>query len=584
MSMIRPGNPQDERVLILAPSHRDGPTLATVLARAGLITKICGDMQELCHDLSNGAGVAVIAEESLSDPREAACLPAFLERQPPWSEPPIVVAMAPRKGHGRGSQALVDHGNLVLLERPFSSATLVSSVRSALRARRRQYQIRDHLLEHERNEARLGAKEQELRQLNETLERRVRERTAELEEVNRQLVDEIRQRQEAEQSLRHAQKMEAIGQLTGGVAHDFNNLLMVVCGGVNLLERTNDTAQRARILSGMRDAAARGEALTRQLLAFSRRTALTPEPVDLPSLLEGMRILIAGALRGDIVIDIKMAPDLWPVLTDPTQLNLVILNLAVNARDAMPDGGTLTIAATNATLEGSNRFALAGEFVRLEVRDTGVGIPPEILDRVFEPFFTTKEIGKGTGLGLSQVYGFAKQSGGHAEICSREGDGTSVILYLPRGEAVAQDNAQTQLSRSEEKGVEGPHRILLVEDNDAVAALVQEMLEGLGFAPRRVANAREALAALENDQNFDLVFSDIVMPGGMNGIELARAIKRKTPEIPVVLATGYSAALRHANGVDGLQILRKPYDMDTLNTALREAWGGRESSKSITVS
>lgn len=583
MSILGGVDPLEERVLILAPWHRDGPTLAAVLAKAGLATKICANLPTLFEELSVGAGAAVIAEESLADPREAACLPAFLERQPPWSEPPIVVARAPRKGHGRGLSALPQYGNLVLLERPFSSATLVSTMRAALKARRRQYQIRDHLLLHERNEARLGAKEHELRQLNETLEQRVRERTAELEDVNRRLLAEIRQRQEAEQSLRHAQKMEAIGQLTGGVAHDFNNLLMVVCGGVNLLERTNDPGQRARILSSMRDAAARGEALTRQLLAFSRRTALTPEPTDLSALLEGMRILIAGALRGDIVINISIAPDLWPVLTDSTQLNLVILNLAVNARDAMPNGGTLTIEASNATLGGPNHYPISGEFVRVEVRDSGVGIPAEILDRVFDPFFTTKEVGKGTGLGLSQVYGFAKQSGGHVEIRSREGDGTSVILFLPRGEVVAQIAPPAQLKRSEEEGVDRL-RILLVEDNDAVAALVQEMIQGLGFMPRRVSNAWDALAALENYESFDLVFSDIVMPGGMNGIELARAIKRKAPDMPVILATGYSAALRDANGVEGLRILRKPYDMDALESALRDAWGGRHGGKAAPIS
>jgi len=561
----------EERVLILAPSHRDGPTLAAVLGKAGLAAKICVDMQALCDDLSIGAGAAVIAGEALSNPLAAACLAAFLKRQPPWSEPPIMVAMAPRKSHGRCPHTLPEYGNLVLLERPFSSATLVSAVRSSLRARRRQYQIRDHLLEHERNEARLGEKERELRQLNETLERRVRERTAQLEEANRQLVAEIRQRQEAEQSLRHAQKMEAIGQLTGGVAHDFNNLLMVVCGGVNLLERANDLAQRARILAGMREAAARGEALTRQLLAFSRRTALTPEPIDLSALLEGMRILIAGALRGDIVIDVKVPPEVWHVLTDPTQLNLVILNLAVNARDAMPKGGTLTIAATNVTLEGSNHIALAGEFVRVEVRDTGIGIPANILDRVFDPFFTTKEIGKGTGLGLSQVYGFAKQTGGHVEISSREGEGTSIILYLPRGEAVAQISPYLPPpKRRDEEITDRQLRILLVEDNDEVATLVEEMLQGLGFTPHRVSNASEALAALKNGGNFDLVFSDIVMPGGMNGIELARAIKRDEPEMPVLLATGYSAALQDSERIEGLRILRKPYDMDALEAALRD--------------
>jgi signal transduction histidine kinase len=313
--------------------------------------------------------------------------------------------------------------------------------------------------------------EQELLRLNETLEQRVWARTAELEEANRRLLAEMQQRQHAERALLQAQKMEAIGQLTGGIAHDFNNLLMVLSGGLDMLERAADPSRRDRLIAGMRQAATRGEALTRQLLAFSRRMALIPGPVHLHSLLEPMRILVAGALREDIQIEILIPQDLWPVLADAAQLELAILNLAVNARDAMPHGGRLTISASNAHVAEASGEEPFGDFVQIEVRDTGSGIPPEILDRVFDPFFTTKDVDKGTGLGLSQVYGFTKQSGGRVSIQSRPAEGTSIVLHLPRAIAVPAEDAPAPLPEREAlRPVDGTRMVLLVEDNDGVAA------------------------------------------------------------------------------------------------------------------
>jgi signal transduction histidine kinase/CheY-like chemotaxis protein len=564
----------EECILVLAPLRRDAPTVAAILTQAGLSAKICRDLAELCKALTKGAGAALIAEEALTGGESMATLRVCLEGQPPWSEPPIVVVTSGRgrRGAREGVERFAGLGNVMVLERPLRSATLVSALRSALRARRRQYQVRDHLRERELTAERLRAQEEELRRLNETLEQRVHERTVELEEANSRLVAEIEQRQQAERALRQAQKMEAVGQLTGGVAHDFNNILMAFSAGLDMLERATDPVRRERIFSGMRQAGSRGEVLTRQLLAFSRRMALSPEAINLRSLLEGMHILVAGALRGDIVVDIKIPPDLWPVMADPTQLELAILNTAVNARDAMPRGGTLTIAARNARLDGTGESGLAGDFVRIEIRDTGTGIPPEIFDRVFDPFFTTKAVGKGTGLGLSQVYGFAKQSGGNIKIRSSVGEGTSMILHLPRAAALAADTgALAPERRVPEYLADGPRTVLLVEDNDEVAVLAAEMLEGLGFTVKRVSSAPAALAALENGRAVDLVFSDIVMPGGMNGIELARELKRRQPKLPIILTTGYCDAARDGEAIQGLALLRKPYRLHALEAALKAA-------------
>ncbi len=239
-----------------------------------------------------------------------------------------------------------------------------------------------------------------------------------------------------------------------------------------------------------------GQALTRQLLAFARRMTLAPEPINFRSLIDGMRILVGGALRGDISVEVNIEPALWPLLADPGQLELAILNLAVNARDAMVSGGVLTLAARNERLEGSGPNGIRGEFVRIEVRDTGTGIPQEIVDRVFEPFFTTKAVGKGTGLGLSQVYGFISQSGGEIEIQSRPGQGATIVLYLPRAESVETIAPPLPISSSSEQATNCDRKVLVVEDNDQVAELAMQMMVALGFSVDRVSSAKEALAKL----------------------------------------------------------------------------------------
>jgi signal transduction histidine kinase/ActR/RegA family two-component response regulator len=377
---------------------------------------------------------------------------------------------------------------------------------------------------------------------------------------------------EAESQLRQAQKIEAIGQLTGGVAHDFNNLLMVILGGLSMIDRPGDPARRTRILEGMRQAAERGASLSRQLLAFARRQPLKPEPVDLRAQLAAMQELLDRALRGDVHVTTDFSEDLWAVLIDPSELELVLLNLCVNARDAMPEGGTITIAARNApNLDVDD---LHGDFVVLSVRDDGAGMPPEVLSRVFEPFFTTKEIGKGSGLGLPQVYGFAEQSGGAVKVESQPGQGTTVTLTLPRTDRSPQPaTTSVDLDRHASKA-EGA--ILLVEDDDEVASLVTDMLRELGYGVTRAASAEAALGALADRRTLDLVFSDIMMPGPMNGLDLAREAQRRRPGLPILLTSGYADAAMREAARDGFPVLKKPYDIQALERTIAEVLDARE--------
>jgi len=371
---------------------------------------------------------------------------------------------------------------------------------------------------------------------------------------------------EAEAQLFQAQKIEAVGQLTGGIAHDFNNILMVISGGLGLIERPGDPARRQRIIEAMRQAADRGASLSRQLLAFSRRQPLTAEPVDLRLQIDGMQELLDRSLAGDVQVTANMAPDLWPVLVDPAELELVILNLCVNARDAMPNGGVITIQAANLPEEDGQ-----SGFIRLAVVDQGVGMSDEVRARVFEPFFTTKEIGKGSGLGLAQVYGFAHQSGGSVEIESAPGKGTTVILRLPRSQQPPAGSAQPLLKDIAAHKASASQSVLLVEDDHSVAALVTEMLRELEYRVTRVDGSHAALAAIDGDVDVDVVFSDIMMPGSLNGVDLARELRRRRPSLPIVLSSGHAEPSLAAAGEQAITVLRKPYDIATLAKALREA-------------
>jgi PAS domain S-box-containing protein len=394
-----------------------------------------------------------------------------------------------------------------------------------------------------------------LERLNETLEAEIEARTRDL--------------RTAEHALRQSQKMEAIGQLTGGIAHDFNNLLQVIGGGLDLLDRSSDPQRLARLKEGMRQAAARGADLTRQLLSFSRRQSLRPQPVDLALRLKGMKALLDRSLRGDVRVEVDLPPDLWPIRADPAELELCILNIAVNARDAMPSGGTIRISAQNRP--ALRRPPLQGDFVRLALADSGVGMTAEIADRVFEPFFTTKELGKGTGLGLSQVYGFTQQSGGTVEIETSEGLGTTVVLLLPRANAPAAAGVEASPRPTTDLGL----RLLLVEDDDDVAELVTAMARDLGCEVTRARGGQEALAILAESE-VEIVFSDIMMPVG-SGVELARELQRSRPSLPVVLTTGDPASGRGA--APSMTVLPKPFSAEQLAAALANAYSAGKSRR-----
>jgi PAS domain S-box-containing protein len=371
--------------------------------------------------------------------------------------------------------------------------------------------------------------------------------------------------QRAQQQLAQSQKMEALGQLTGGIAHDFNNMLMVVSGNAQMLKRRLRDPKKLRWVEAIEIAAARGENLTRQLLAFSRRQALNPIVVSLRQRLGEFRDLLASSARGDIELAIDIRRSVWPVAVDIHELELALINLVVNARDAMPDGGSITITARNVRLQPEDTpDGLCGEFVALAVTDTGSGIDGDVLPKVFEPFFTTKQPDKGTGLGLSQVYGLTRQSGGTVTIASRLGGGTCVTIYLPR--------THRPLSEPPAPDAEPPRggeAVLLVEDNPEVQETASLLLDQLGYRVSRVQSAAAALQFLEAGEAVDLVFSDIVMPGELDGLALAHRVKEEYPDIAVLLTSGYAKAVNPLEA--GFPILRKPYQLATLARAIRGA-------------
>jgi signal transduction histidine kinase/ActR/RegA family two-component response regulator len=410
------------------------------------------------------------------------------------------------------------------------------------------------------------------------LDQAVQARTRELSEANARLQQEAAERAAAEAQLRQVQKMEAVGQLTGGIAHDFNNMLAVVVGGLDLARRKLHGPRREVEfhLDNAMEGATRAAALTRRLLAFARAEPLLPEAVAPAELVENMLELVDRAIGERITVHTRFAADLWHVWADPTQFENAILNLAVNARDAMEGSGDLSLQVDNVALVEAQVANLpAGDYVRVRVRDTGSGIAPEHLDRVFEPFFTTKAVGKGTGLGLSQIFGFAHQSGGDVAIASEIGQGTTVSLYLPRSAAAAEQAAVRAAPRVRyEEPAKGRHgvAILVVEDDPRVSRSTTGALEELGYRPYPAASGREALEILARQPEIVLTVTDVMMPE-MTGTELAAQIGRLYPEMRLLFVTGFVGEAGDAEDLSGHALLRKPFTVNALAGAVAAALG-----------
>jgi len=415
-----------------------------------------------------------------------------------------------------------------------------------------------HRLEAERDRATAA-----LRNLTDTLEQQVAERTAAL--------------MKAEEALRQSHKMEAVGQLTGGLAHDFNNLLAGISGSLEMMQSRIQQGRYAdvdRYLVSAQGAAKRAAALTHRLLAFSRRQTLAPKPTDVNQLVEGMRDLIQRTVGPTVPMKVVAASDLWPVLVDPSQLENALLNLCINARDAMPDGGRIVVRTANQSFdeqEAKVRGVAEGRYISLCVTDTGTGMPPDVVAKAFEPFFTTKPIGAGTGLGLSMIYGFAQQSGGQVRIDSTVGEGTTVCILLPRhaGEACAPDEVSAR--HSAQPCAEHSGTVLVVDDEPAVRMLVTDILNELGFRTLEAGDSTAGLDVLLSDARIDLLITDVGLPGGLNGRQMADAARVSRPDLKVLFITGYAeTVILGDKGLGpGMDILTKPFAIESMTRRIR---------------
>ena len=675
--------PLSERAIILAPNGRDSQIAALILMEAGFPAEIRADLPGLCEELDKGAGLAIIADEAI-DSADLRPLAMFLERQPSWSDFPIVLLTRQGGGPERNPAAarLAEIlGNVIFIERPFHPTTLASVVRTTIRGRRRQYEARARLEDLSEGEQRLqtalkagrlgswaldvegmvlnaskcchahfgrlpqdsfsysdlhasvhpddvarmqAALEHTLRtgddyvieyrnvwpdgtehwvdvraralrntigevnqligvtsditarktseleregllgelaserialsDLTRTLEQRVQERTAEL-------MVEVAARERAQEQLLQSQKMESIGQLTGGVAHDFNNLLTAVMGNLELLrKRLPDDPRAQRLIEGAIKGAERGSSLTQRMLAFARQQDLKTSSADMASLLAGMEDLLERTLGPRIALRLQTPAGLPAAQVDTNQIELAILNLAINARDAMPDGGTLSISVDREQV-GAEKNLREGSYLRVQVSDTGSGMDAAMLKRAVEPFFSTKPLGKGTGLGLSMVHGLAVQLGGLFELSSEVEKGTTATLWLPiaTNSLAVKEPAVLQVTPGR------PATILVVDDDPLIAMSAVDMLEDLGHTVIEANSAQRALEILEAGQAVDLMMTDQAMPG-MTGVELAEIVARKRPNMPVLLATGYAdLPTTHKSK---LPRLSKPYLQAQLQTEI----------------
>ena len=538
------------RVLVLAPVGRDASACARLVEQAGLNSHVCRDVPELIVELDLGADVVLLTEEALYG-KPVDRLADWVSAQPPWSDLPFIVMTSHNEGprFTQFRKELVGKlRNVSFLERPMQAISLQAAVLSAERGRARQYEARTYL-EVQRHAA-------------EDLEHLVAQRTEALERANEQLRKESRRRERAQAALLQAQKLETMGQLVGGVAHDFNNLLMAVIGNLELLaKRIDQDPRKTRLLQGAMEGARRGATLTQRLLAFARKQELQSRATDVLALVEDMRDLIARSVGPFIKVQIRATPPLRPVNVDPNQLEMALLNLAVNARDAMPSGGVLTIGLEQCMATGDQSELRPGEYVKLSVQDTGVGMDEATLARAVEPFFSTKGIGKGTGLGLSMVHGLADQSGGTFRLESRLGTGTKADLWLPLAEGDLETAAPAEPAHDSAPAA----TILLVDDDALIAASTAALLEDLGHRVIEARSGPEALAVIRGGVRPDLVITDHAMPG-MTGVDLAVALRERDSELPILLATGY-AELQEGQRIE-LPRISKPYTQQQLSSEI----------------
>lgn len=554
------------RVLIHAPRGRDAAVVSDVVSPRQSV-HVCATGEDLLRGLHEGAAAAVLTEEALLDQALIEDLAGWLTAQPSWSDFPFIVLATRQPGRRPATAVDTLHslGNVILLERPLNAETLASAADAAVRARRRQYATRQHLEE-------IGRNRSEVERLNSQLELRIAERTMELASANNQLMKEIAERERAQSALTQAQKMEAIGRLTGGIAHDFNNLLHVVNMNLELVSMYAKEEKVKPVVDRAKSAAKRGAKLTNQLLSFARNQSLLPRLTDVNKLLTGMKDLLEISAGPGVAVELELCDERAAVVLDASQLEMAVLNLAVNSRDAMPEGGTLTITTSNRTQPAAEGQLAAGDYVVVTVKDTGNGIPPQLLSKVFDPFFTTKPVGSGTGLGLSQVYGFARQSGGLAFVRSELGQGTTVEMLFPlvRGDTMPEHDVTQPLV------VPGPpkssRRILVVEDDADVRRVIVECLGLIGYSVTEAPNGEQGLAAIAASKP-DLLVVDYAMPG-MTGAEVISKAREMVGDLPVILATGY-ADMRAVERLAGKPaILRKPFDITSLGAAVAGALEG----------
>jgi signal transduction histidine kinase/CheY-like chemotaxis protein len=564
MAMTANNEQLQQRVLVLAPIGRDAQAAAKHIAERKLDSTICDDIEDLVVKLGEGAASALVTEEAFLQGGTQA-VEKWVASQPPWSDFPFIVLTSratSAAAQGYRMRLLESLGNVALLERPLNAVTLMSAICSAVRARRRQYEVRDHLLDRETFAAQL--------------EDQVRERTEQLEQANEQLRQQIAERRQVEAALQQAQKMEVIGQMTGGVAHDFNNLLTAVLGNLELATRRGKDENIRRYLEGATQAAQRGSKITSQLLAFSRTQRLQIEPIDLNAIVTAMGDLFFRTIGATVRIETILERTLWQATADPGQIESVILNLAVNARDAMPDGGRLTIATANVPHGDRSKPAelATGDYVSVSVTDTGTGMTGEVLSKAFEPFFTTKPVGSGTGLGLSQVYGIAKQTGGTVSIDTKVGRGTTVTVYLPRTTAIPAMRPSDEFRNVPLRTHDAT--ILVVDDDKDVRQLAVSCLESLGYQVLAADGGHAALDLAANKAKIDMVLIDIAMPE-ITGVEAMKAILRKRPGLPFLYMTGYVGPTKLDPSEQ--RVLKKPFTIAELAAKVEELLFPRDADR-----